>query len=186
MYPEKSNAWLIASIITVIVLGVAGGVYLWQRTENNQPTSQTKNDSGGNTLIVSNPQPPNVTEPTTASPLPTTCTDQNEGTPVITSLSSYSGPIGTKIEIKGCNFSGFEGDKNALIVNSQGIKGILFGETGSTSNLVRVSLKSRLCQMNTSYSGLPCDASMVLTPGVYRIYVTPWGKKSNEVAFTIK
>jgi len=118
--------------------------------------------------------------------LPAACKDEPEGIPVITSLSSYSGPVGTKLEIHGCNFAGFEADKNAWIENTQGVKGILYGEAGSTSKLVQVSLYSPLCQIDTSYSGLPCDAWLTLTPGIYRIYVTPWGQKSNEVSFTIK
>lgn len=122
-------------------------------------------------------------EPST--PILTTCKDESEGTPVITSLSSNSGSIGTKLEIRGCNFSGFEGDYNGWIENSQGIKGLLYGETGSTSNLLNVTLKSSLCQNDTSYSGFPCDAFLTLTPGAYKIYMTPWGKKSNEINFTI-
>jgi hypothetical protein len=115
-----------------------------------------------------------------------TCTNQPEGTPVITSLSTISGPIGTKLEIKGCNFSGFEGDKNAWIENTKGVKGILYGEAGSTSNLIRATLKSPLCQKDNSYSGLPCAAWLTLNAGIYKIYVTPWGKESNKVNFTIK
>lgn len=107
--------------------------------------------------------------------------------PVITSLSRYSGPIGTKIEIHGCNFSGFEGDLNAWIENNnQGVRGILYGEAGSTSKLIKVTLTSPLCQKDNSYSGLPCDAWLTLTPGVYEIYTTPLGEKSNELTFTVE
>ena len=132
---------------------------------------------------------PAITESPVMPPiasLPTTCVDQEEGTPVIISLSSYSGPIGTKLEINGCNFSGFEGDKNAWIENAEGVKGILYGEAGSTGKLLKVTLKSPLCQKDTSYSGLPCDATLALTPGTYRIYAMPWSKKSNEANFEIK
>jgi len=114
------------------------------------------------------------------------CQDESEGAPVITSLSSYSLSVDAEIEIMGCNFSGFEGDKNAWIENSQGVKGLLRGGADSTTKLLRVALNSPLCQKDTSYSGLPCDAWLTLTPGVYKIYVLPWGKKSNEVIFTIK
>jgi hypothetical protein len=124
--------------------------------------------------------------PLVSQNLPPTCTDQQEGTPVITSLSSYSGSVGTKLEIKGCNFAGFEGDKNAWIEDSKGVKGILYGETGSTNKLLKVTLKSSLCQEDTSYSGLTCPTFLTLTPGTYKIYTIPWGKKSNEAAFTIK
>lgn len=108
-----------------------------------------------------------------------------EGIPVITSISSYFGSVGTKIELGGCNFTGFEGDKNAWIENDQGVKGIIYGEMGSTAKLVILTLKSPLCQKDTSYSGLPCDSWLTLTPGVYKIYVTPWGNTSNIVDFTI-
>lgn len=118
--------------------------------------------------------------------LPTTCEDKPEGLPVITSLSDYSGSIGAKIEIRGCNFSGFEGDKTAWIENEQAVKGILYGEEGSTSKILKVTLKSPLCQNNNSYSGLPCNAWLTLNTGTYKIYTSPWNKKSNEANFTIK
>ncbi|MFA6354173.1 MAG: GerMN domain-containing protein [Candidatus Paceibacterota bacterium] len=113
------------------------------------------------------------------------CKDEQGGKPVITSLSSNSGPVGTKLEIKGCNLSGFEGDKNLVIKNSQGVGGILYGESGSTSNLIKVTLNSPLCQGDNSYSGLPCNAWLTLTPGTYKIYTRPWSENSNEVNFTI-
>ncbi len=120
-----------------------------------------------------------------SSSLPTTCTDQREGAPVITSLSAYSGSIGTKFEVRGCNFSGFEGDLNAWIENSQGIKAGIYGEAGSTSKLLKITLKSPLCQQDNSYSGLPCSTWLTLVPGTYKVYTMPWGKKSNIVNFTI-
>lgn len=124
---------------------------------------------------------------------PITCKNEEGGVdvPVITSLSSYSGAVGTKLEINGCNFSGFEGDTDAQIENIQGVKGFLYGEAGSTSKLIKVALKSPLCEEDTSYSGLPCSAPFNLNPGTYKIYVVTPGKegkgeKSNEVNFTIK
>jgi hypothetical protein len=124
--------------------------------------------------------------PYQTSGLPVSCVDEVEGLPVITSISPESGSVGTTIEIRGCNFSGFEGDKNAWIENGEGVKGILYGESGSTSNLLTLTLKSPLCQTDTSYSGLPCGAELSLSAGTYRIYVTPWGKTSNEAAFVIE
>lgn len=124
--------------------------------------------------------------PTSTLPLLSSCKDGLEAMPVIISLSGYSGSVGTKLEIMGCNFSGFEGDKNAWIVNSQGIKGILYGEAGSTAKLLKVTLKSPLCQKDASYSGLPCDTWLALIPGAYKIYTAPWGKESNKVDFVIK
>lgn len=120
--------------------------------------------------------------------LPTSCIDKPETKAVITSLSSFFGPIGTKLEIGGCNFAGFEGDKNAWIENTQGVKGILYGEQGSTEKTIKVTLKSPLCSQDTSYSGLPCDSYLTLTPGTYKIWIAPWGEntKSNLVTFTIQ
>lgn len=117
--------------------------------------------------------------------LPKSCTDKLDGNPVITSLSAYSGSVGTSLEINGCNFLGFEGDRIALIENDKGEKGILYGKDGSTAKLIKVTLASLLCQKDTSYSGLPCDKYLTLKPGLYKIYTSPWGKKSNEVQFTI-
>jgi len=131
-------------------------------------------------------------QPTTHAPAaqqqvqPTACKDEPEGEPVITSLSVDSGAIGTTLEINGCNLSGFEGDKNAWIENDQGVKGILHGEDGSTSKLLRIVLESSLCQKDVSYSGMPCDAWFSLIPGAYKIYVAPWGKESNKIEFTIQ
>lgn len=127
------------------------------------------------------------TEPT--SQTETGCKDNpqwGEGVPVITSLSTYSGSIGTKIEIHGCNLNGFEGDNNVWIEDVQGVKGILYGENRSSSNLVKTTLTSPLCQADNSYSALPCKNYLYLTPGVYKIYAKPWGIESNKVEFLIK
>ena len=56
------------------------------------------------------------------------CDDQTNEDPRITSMSSYSGSLGSKLEISGCHFAGFEGDINVWIENSQGIKGLVHGE----------------------------------------------------------
>ena len=108
-----------------------------------------------------------------------------EPIPVIDSISLDSGPIGSLIEIQGENFSGFEGDLNAWIENTEGIEGIIYGEAGSNNNLIKFTLNSSYCQIDTSYSGLTCPDFIYLTPGTYKIYVMPWGQKSNEVVFTV-
>ena len=121
--------------------------------------------------------------------LPPSCTDAppgDEAVPVITSLSTYSAIVGASVEIRGCNFAGFEGDKNTWIMNNQGTEGILYGEEGSTSKLIKITLKSSICQKDNSYSGLICTASLDLTPGQYKIYVRPWDKQSNAVNLQIK
>ena len=105
--------------------------------------------------------------------------------PSIDSIFPNSGSIGTMIEVRGKNFSGFEGDLDAWIENTKGVKGIVYGETGSNGSLIRFTLKSSFCQIDTSYSGLPCSGFLNITPGIYKIYVAPWGQKSNEVTFTV-
>ena len=118
--------------------------------------------------------------------LPTSCIEQDEWTPVITSISANTGTTEQKLEIKGCNFSGFEWDKNAWIENEQGKKAIIYGEEWSTSEILKISLKSSLCQEDNSYSGLPCKNWLYLNPGKYKIYVMTLGKVSNKMDFTIE
>ena len=76
-------------------------------------------------------------------------------------------------------------ERISLAEDSIGTKGIMYGQAGSTSNLVKVILNSSLCQQDTSYSGNPCPAQLTLTPGVYKIYTNPWGTPSNQAIFTI-
>ncbi len=109
--------------------------------------------------------------------------------PVITSITPSSGPVGTTIEIIGCNFLGFESDKTLLFTNSKGERGLLYGgsdATTRTSNTVmRVTLPRTLCQNDNSYSGLPCSASLELVPGLYTVYSNSYGGNSNAVNFTV-
>jgi len=167
-----------AGIVAVLVL-IGGGYFFVQKQlqipeVDWEPVGVEVEEKEGNETVVKD-----------ETALSATCKDELEGKPVITSLSSYSGSVGTEIEIKGCNFAGFEGDTNAWIKNDQGVAGILYGEAGSTSKLIKIILKPQLCQKNTSYSGLPCNELLTLTPGGYKIYVNPWGKKSNEVGLIV-
>jgi hypothetical protein len=127
------------------------------------------------------PIKPDITEPVQ----PITCIDEDEWIPVITSISTSSGSVETKLEINGCNFSGFEWDKHVWIENEQGIKGILYWEELSSSKNIFFTLKSPLCQFDTSYSWLDCDSWLELIPWKYKIYVMPWGKVSNKIDFII-
>lgn len=119
---------------------------------------------------------------------PATCVDKPESKAVITSLSAKSGSIGTQLEINGCNFSGFEGDENVWIENSEGVKGIMYEDEGSTPKLIKITLKYPLCTQDNSYSGMPCTTFLALNPGTYKLWTQPWGEdtKSNVVEFTIK
>lgn len=162
---QKGSANIVLILLVVVLVGALGYVILVKT-------------------------PTRVEQPLTTSPssLPASCVDKPETRAVITSLSSYSGPVGTKLEIRGCNFAGFEGDKNAWIENSQGVKGILYGEQGSTEKVIKVTLKSPLCSQDNSYSGLSCSSSLQLTPGTYKIWTMPWGDntKSNLATFMIQ
>lgn len=128
----------------------------------------------------------NTTQPPLDQPKDNTAVTCNSNEPKILSLSTDTGKVGASIEIKGCNFAGFEGDLNAILENSLGQIGFLYGEAGSTNSLLKVVLKSPLCQEDNSYKGGPCTKPLTLVPGVYKIYVNPWAKKSNVLNFTIQ
>lgn len=119
---------------------------------------------------------------------PTMVADRYENTmpdPVINSITPGNGPVGTNIELKGVGFAGFEGDKNAIIENYFGQRGVIYGELGSTDNIIRFKLADRYCTKDNSYTGFPCDSYLMITPGVYKIYVWPWGKSSEKVQFIV-
>ncbi|MES3031546.1 MAG: IPT/TIG domain-containing protein, partial [Patescibacteria group bacterium] len=110
----------------------------------------------------------------------------SEPLPLITSISPTAGPIGTRVELKGTGFSGFEGDKYAWIENPKtGVKGIIYNEAGATNNLIPFVLKDKYCTRDNSYSGNPCESYLTITPGEYTIHVYPWGKISNKIKFTV-
>lgn len=112
--------------------------------------------------------------------------EDGKNNPIVSSISQSSAIIGDVIQIKGQNFNGLEGDLNAVIENKDGIRGIIYGESGSSANLIIFTLKSSYCQTDNSYSGLPCEKKLEIKKGDYKIYVMPWGKKSNEVILTIR
>lgn len=122
--------------------------------------------------------------------------------PHIDSITPISGPVGTTVEIRGSNLSGLGGELIAVfkradgkIVNIHSIvpystvdaNGYTIGSVNTT--LIKVKVEPP-CQRGQTvygdYTGIPsvCDY-FEFTPGVYKIYVTPWGKKSNEVQFTV-
>ncbi len=148
-------------IITIISIAIITILLFWCKNEKNN----------------------NIIPPTKV--IPTTCVDEDEWVPIITSISAYTWTLETKLEITGCNFSGFEWEKNAWIENEQGVKGILYWEKWSTSKILKISLEASICQNDTSYSWLQCEDWLNLSPGKYKIYVMPWWKVSNKVDFTI-
>jgi len=107
-------------------------------------------------------------------------------TPIISSITPSLGSVGTFIELKGIGFAGFESDKYAWIENiNTGIEGVIYGDQSSTNNLIRFKLADKYCTVDNSYSGIPCSSYLTITPGIYNIYVYPWGKKSNVVNFEV-
>jgi hypothetical protein len=114
--------------------------------------------------------------------------------PYIESIIPSAGPIGTVVEIGGRNLSGFEGDLDVYFERSDGKRVLLLDSFGSyqksAGNLIKVIVKEPCQQGDTvygAYSGIPAPCDYVkLTPGVYKVYTMPWGKKSNVVTFTIR
>jgi hypothetical protein len=113
------------------------------------------------------------------------CQDTENTTPIITSLSQYSGKNTISFDVYGCHFSGFEGDKAIWIQNEKGEKAILYGSLESQDTIIRITLQPELCQEDNSYTGFECKNAFFLIPGNYTIYTDPWGKKSNEISFDI-
>lgn len=107
--------------------------------------------------------------------------------PFISSIDKSSGPIGTTITLKGSNLAGFEGDLDAWIENGAGEKGYLPGiYSGSIkTDQITIKIPERACKQNNSYSGNSCTSYLNITPGVYKLYTSPWGKKSNVVTFEV-
>jgi hypothetical protein len=134
-------------------------------------------------LGLSNPKEVPTSVPVATS---TTPVDSNP-LPHIDSISQTSGPIGTILELKGTNLAGFEGDLDAVIENEKGetayLKGI--GSVPREDQTIRVKIESKVCTLNNSYSGLPCEKYLDITPGIYFIYTSPWGKISNKVQFNV-
>ncbi len=189
------NKRLLTLLIILVVVLAGALLYTTQSDDqvavNTEQTSSEKPSAPSTTTQT--PKKP-TTQTSTPKPtpssggqyLPKTCTSRPGGEAVITSLSAYSGSVGTHIDIRGCNFSGFNGTKSALIENTQGVHGVLLGEVGSTDNLIKVTLTSPLCQQDNG--GAACATPFNLTAGTYKIYTMPWGNstKSNMVTFTVK
>lgn len=105
--------------------------------------------------------------------------------PSITSILPNPATIGSLITVTGANLNGFEGDKNLWIENSAGKKGVIYGERDDSTTTIKFTLAGSYCTIDTSYSGLPCPSSVIITPGTYNIYATPWGEMSNTVKFSV-
>jgi hypothetical protein len=149
-----------------------------------------QNQNNNSALVVpfdqySNEPPVNSNKNSVAE-FPSGCQDVTEAAPVITAMTPRVGNLGTKVNISGCNFLGFEGDKVAWIENQKGEKGYLAATRDNDSKKMTVKLDSPLCQQDVSYSGSRCPKELVVSPGKYMVYVSAWGKDSNKVEFEVK
>jgi len=172
-------------VLIVLVFILAGTLGYLTLVKKSTPTEQSQSNNSPST------------QPTTSPSLPTTCVDEQEATPVITSISPVSGPVGTKVSISGCNFTGFEGDLEAVFVRSDGKEIPLSGGNwsvgyggGAGRGKIMIVTVASYCESGSitgSYSGIasPCQ-KIQATPGVYKVYVTAWGKKSNLATFTVQ
>ena len=110
--------------------------------------------------------------------------------PHIDTITPTTGPVGSVITVTGESFSGFEGDLTLWIQNDQGEKGILYATNrnsgaSTTPNAIDAVIPQMACSTDTSYSGAACPSGIVITPGTYQIFTSPWGKQSNPVQFTV-
>lgn len=182
---------ILVSVLTALLAGAA--IYFWQdsvaRTNRDELQSEISDLRSEIVTLEAATSSSSTSETSTssaeASSLPADCTVEEEGDPVITSLSVYAGSVGDVVEINGCNFSGFEGDLNAWVENSGGELGILYGESTSTDTQIVVILPSTACIEDTTYSGLPCSEEITLDEGSYMIFTAPWGVESNKVEFEV-
>jgi hypothetical protein len=102
--------------------------------------------------------------------------------PRISSLSIYSGTIGTEIVINGFGFASHD---TLVWFDNGSQRGLLWGGMPSSDNFITVKLEEQLCQKYTGGSGLPCPSYMNVVPGKYKIYIENRNGKSNAVDFTV-
>jgi len=183
-------------VVIVLVLGVLIGLFISNKDsaknrniENNQIVTDGKIQNSISTNIVEKKSLP---ETVSNDNLSKTCVEQTDGNgiPVITSIFPSSGPVGTPIEVKGCNLNGFEGDLILQIKNADGVTAVIYGQGQSIpieTKRILTKIPAQSCKKDMSYIGAPCEEADIvnLLPGTYKIYTIPWGKKSNEVTFTI-
>lgn len=142
----------------------------------------------GATYIVSSYESEIALGNNTANQVLASDTDASSLTnPVISNISLGSGVVGSIVKISGSNLAGFEGSFDTYIENKKGERGFLEGRlaTSSGEGEFEVVIPPRVCKENTTFSGLPCSAYLTMGPGIYHIYVEPWGVRSNQMTFTL-
>ncbi|HMP30596.1 MAG TPA: hypothetical protein PKD85_13405 [Saprospiraceae bacterium] len=111
-----------------------------------------------------------------------------EKIPIIEIITPASGPIGTKITIKGKNLAGYAGDMIAIFEREDGKK-ITLWDNSATDGEINVIVEESCREgeiVHGRYSGIPQECDYIeFTPGIYKVYTEPWGVKSNFVLFTL-
>jgi hypothetical protein len=112
--------------------------------------------------------------------------------PFIKSISPDRGPKGTSIVIEGQNLAGFEGDLDVIFEDATGNKFSLNDNESYVStggSIIKVDVKEPCQKGETIYGRYSGIASMCnfkeMKPGTYKVYVEPWGKRSNVASFII-
>lgn len=105
--------------------------------------------------------------------------------PSITSILPNSAGLGSTITVTGTNLCGFESDRNLVIENSAGQKGVVYGSSDSTCNVINFTLADKYCTTDMSYIGLPCPSYINIVAGTYNIYSRTPSGTSNRVSFSI-
>lgn len=116
-----------------------------------------------------------------------------EGKPIIKDITPSSGSMGTEVTIFGEELAGFEGDLIATFEREDGEKIMLWDEGGNNlefrEDIIEVTINEPCEEGETvygPYSGLPEECNYIeFTPGNYKVYTEPWGKKSNIVEFIL-
>lgn len=117
--------------------------------------------------------------------------ESEEPKPKILFINPTSTVAGSVVEIHGVNLGGFEGDMIATFERSDGkvvnLDSLL--PHTSTTTVIKVKVAPPCKEGETvyaPYSGRPskCDY-FEFTPGTYKVYTSPWGKKSNVLPFEI-
>jgi hypothetical protein len=184
-YMNKKLIWGIV-VVVVVILGITAIQKGYVKTFLTWNEHHNDADYGRTGPVVR----PDQTNNNSAPKLPTAATDLNPDSlaPVLTSITpNTTDKVNTQFVIKGQNLNGFEGSTLVIVTNQNGVKGYLYASSnipeGSTT--IKFTLPTQLCTKVMGESGIPCPSFTPMTPGVYKISVSPWEKTSNELTLII-
>lgn len=181
-------------LIAIGLLFIGGSSYYFLNTNNEKSSNSFIEGNSQEESLISDEQKTTDEVVDTAGTVSQTESDEYpEGKPVVESISPATGSIGTEIVIAGDELAGFEGDLIVIFERSDG-KTISLWDEGRNyqkngGNKIEVTIDEP-CEpdevVRGEYSGIPSECDYVeFTPGIYKVYVEPWGKRSNEVTFTL-